>query len=81
MAHIIITGATGQAGSAVLAYALSSPAISRVSVLSRRPVKLAEGNPKATVLIHKDFEQYPAEVLEHLKDARGCIWAQVRCQQ
>lgn len=76
MAHIILTGATGTAGSAVLAYALTSPAVSRISILSRRPVKLAENQPKANVIIHKDFEHYPEEVLDQLKGANGCIWAQ-----
>ena len=76
MAHIVLTGATGLAGSEVLAYALNSPAISRVSVLSRRPVKLAENQAKANVIIHKDFEVYPQELLEQLKGATGCVWAQ-----
>lgn len=76
MAHIILTGATGTAGSAVLAYALSSPAISRISILSRRPVQLAENEPKAQVIIHNDFEQYPSELLTRLKGATGLVWAQ-----
>lgn len=75
MAHIILTGATGRAGSAVLAHALNSPSISRVSILSRRPVKLAENEPKANVIIHEDYENYPQDVLEQLKGATGCIWA------
>ena len=76
MAHIILTGATGTAGAAVLAYALKSPSIARVSVLSRRPVKLAENEPKARVIIHKDFDNYPPDVLDQLKGATGCVWAQ-----
>lgn len=76
MAHIILTGATGQAGSAVLAHAIKSPAVARVYVLSRRPVKLAENEPKARVIIHKDFASYPADVLDELKGVTGCVWAQ-----
>lgn len=76
MAHIILTGATGQAGAAILKYALSSPSISHISVLSRRPVKLAENNPKASIIVHKDFATYPDEVLTQLKGATACIWAQ-----
>lgn len=76
MAHIILTGATGTAGAAVLSYCLASPSIARVSILSRRPVKLAENQPKAVVILHKDFEQYPASVLEQLEGATGCVWAQ-----
>lgn len=72
----ILTGTTGSAGAAVLNYALSSPAVSTISILSRRPVKLAENQAKAKVIIHKDFETYPPEVLDQLKGATGCIWAQ-----
>ena len=76
MAHIILTGATGSAGAAVLTYVLKSPSIARVSVLSRRPVKLAENESKANVIIHKDFGNYPQDVLDQLKGASGCVWAQ-----
>ena len=31
---------------------------------------------KAQIIIHKDFEKYPPEVLDQLKGATGCIWAQ-----
>ncbi len=76
MAHIILTGATGTAGAAILDRALKSPSISRISILSRRPVAPANHQPKARVIIHKDFENYPPEVLDQLKGATGCIWAQ-----
>ncbi len=76
MAHIILTGATGTAGAAILDCALKSPAIARISVLSRRPVKLAESQPKANVIIHKDYTSYPPDVLDQLKGATGCVWAQ-----
>jgi len=78
MAHIILTGCTGRAGSSILAHALASPAIARISVLSRRPVDLATKGPnasKAQVIIHKDFTSYPPETLAQLKGATGCIWA------
>ena len=73
--HIILTGATGTLGLATLQHILSSPSITRLSILSRRPVTLAEGHEKAEVIIHKDFETYPDEVLEKLKGAKGCVWA------
>ncbi|KAK6496088.1 hypothetical protein TWF481_002112 [Arthrobotrys musiformis] len=76
MSHIILTGATGLAGSAILQQALSSPSISKVSILSRRPVAAADGNPKANVIIHKDFTSYPPELLTQLSGASACIWAQ-----
>jgi uncharacterized protein YbjT (DUF2867 family) len=73
--HLILTGATGTCGSAVLKHWLADPAITRVTVLSRRPVPLAEGQAKVNVLIHKDFTQYPQGVLDQLKGAEGCVWA------
>ncbi|KAF2723534.1 hypothetical protein K431DRAFT_282977 [Polychaeton citri CBS 116435] len=76
MAHIILTGATGMAGAAILKYALASPSIAKVSIISRRPVELAKDHPKANVIVQKDFENYPSEILEQLKGATGCIWAQ-----
>lgn len=76
MVHIILTGATGLVGSAVLAQLLSSTAITRVSILSRRPVAAAEGHAKAKVVMQSDFSQYPQSLLDQLRDADGCIWAQ-----
>ena len=55
--HLILTGATGLVGSGVLARILSLPpgVISRLSILSRRPVPMAEGKPGVTVIEHKDL--------------------------
>ncbi len=78
MSHIILTGATGTAGSAILAHCLANSSVSRVSVLSRRPVKLAEGHEKANVIIHKEYDSYPDELLSQLQGATSCIWAQGR---
>lgn len=75
MAHIILTGCTGTAGSAVLARCIASSTISKVSVLSRRPVKQAIGVEKVNVLIHNDFSRYPGDLLQQLRGAVGCIWA------
>ncbi|KAF2165879.1 hypothetical protein M409DRAFT_23610 [Zasmidium cellare ATCC 36951] len=76
MAHIILTGATGTAGAGILAHALTVPTIAKISILSRRPVKLAENQPEATVILHKDFTTYPPDVLSQLSGATACIWAQ-----
>jgi len=76
MAHIIVTGSTGLAGSAILAECLASPAIAKVSILSRRPVDFARANPKAQVIIHSDYSSYPPSTLDQIRGATGCIWAQ-----
>jgi len=74
--HVILTGATGTVGSAVLNHCLNSPKVSRLSVLSRGAVPAAEGHEKAKVIIHKDFKEYPPAVMDQLKGAQACIWAQ-----
>jgi len=76
MAHIILTGATGTAGSAILAHCLAWPAIIRISILSRRPVALAQNHLKAQVLICENFESFSQSTLAQLKGATACIWAQ-----
>lgn len=78
--HVILTGATGLVGSGALAQVLASMKtggpISRLSILSRSPVPMAEGQENVTVIQHKDFEKYPPEVLKQLEGAEACIWAQ-----
>jgi hypothetical protein len=55
---------------------LNAPSVSRVSILSRRPVPQADGHPKCKVIIHKDYTSYPVEVMAQLKDVDGVVWAQ-----
>jgi NAD dependent epimerase/dehydratase family enzyme len=69
--HLILTGATGLVGAGVLHNMLHVPAVTKVSILSRRPVPMAEGHPKANVIIHKDFTNYPSELLSQLEGAEG----------
>lgn len=79
MSHLILTGATGLVGSAALAHILSLPAgkITKLSILSRRPVPMADGKPNVEILIQNDFSKIEPGVLAKLKGADGCIWAQV----
>ncbi|KAN0108822.1 hypothetical protein V8E51_008564 [Hyaloscypha variabilis] len=74
--HLVLTGATGLIGSAVLQQMIVTPTVSKVSVLSRRPVAQAEGHEKVKVIIHKDFTSYSPELLGQLKDVDGVVWAQ-----
>ncbi|CAG7924875.1 unnamed protein product [Penicillium olsonii] len=75
--HLILTGATGLVGSSVLDAMLGNAAISKISILSRSPVRMAEDSkdPRVNVITHKDFESYNSDVLGQLKDADGCVWA------
>lgn len=75
--HLILTGATGLVGSAVLDAMIKTKDITKISIISRRPVKMAEDakDPRINVILHKDFETYDRELLEKLKGAQGCVWA------
>ncbi|EFQ33786.1 nucleoside-diphosphate-sugar epimerase [Colletotrichum graminicola] len=75
--HLILTGATGLVGSGALDAMIKMKDITKISVLSRRPVPMAEDakDPRVNVIIHKDFEQYDAELLDKLKGANGAVWA------
>ncbi|KAJ5162775.1 uncharacterized protein N7500_004605 [Penicillium coprophilum] len=75
--HLILTGATGLVGSSVLDAMLKNAAVSKISILSRNPVRMAEDakDPRVHVIAHKDFESYKPELLDQLKDADGCVWA------
>ncbi|KAI1078006.1 putative nucleoside-diphosphate-sugar epimerase [Whalleya microplaca] len=75
--HLILTGATGLVGSGVLDAMLKMTDVTKISILSRRPVQMVEDakDPRVNVIIHKDFEKYDSEVLSQLKSATGCVWA------
>ncbi|KAI8959919.1 putative nucleoside-diphosphate-sugar epimerase [Daldinia sp. FL1419] len=75
--HLILTGATGLVGSGVLDAMIKMKDVSKISILSRRPVKMAEDakDPRVHVILHKDFEKYDSELLSQLQGASGCVWA------
>ena len=73
--HLILTGATGLVGTSALQAMLTKETVTQVSIISRRPVALAEGHEKAKVFIQKDFSSIEPSVLEQLKGANGCVWA------
>ncbi|KAB5511548.1 putative nucleoside-diphosphate-sugar epimerase [Coniochaeta sp. 2T2.1] len=58
--HLILIGATGLVGSAVLDAFINMTDVSRISILSRRPVKMVEdaSDPRIS-----------------LEGANGCVWA------
>lgn len=68
---IIITGATGTAGSEVLRQALADPEISDVLVLSRRPLDVTGAKLK-TVLLN-DFLDYAGNVSQ-FAGYDACLW-------
>ena len=78
--HIILTGATGTVGAAVLQHCLASPSVKQLSILSRRQFALPVGDnldvEKARVIVHDDYSTYPDKLSDMLKGADACIWAQ-----
>ncbi|KZL82803.1 nucleoside-diphosphate-sugar epimerase [Colletotrichum incanum] len=75
--HLILTGATGLVGSGVLDAMIKMKDITKISILSRRPIPMVEDakDPRINVILHKDFERYDSEVLDQLKGANGAVWA------
>ncbi|KAG8671325.1 hypothetical protein FPOAC2_04660 [Fusarium poae] len=73
--HLILTGATGLVGSSVLDAMLKSKEVTKISILSRRPVPLAEKDSRVNTIIHKDFTKYEPQVLKQLQGANGVVWA------
>ncbi|WVW86991.1 hypothetical protein I302_109047 [Kwoniella bestiolae CBS 10118] len=81
MSKVIITGATGNAGSAALTAAIASPGISHIAVIARR--RPFDESPKIKHIqlpsekYPKGFEEIPASVVDELKREGydSCIWA------
>lgn len=75
--HLILTGATGLVGSATLEAMMKMTEITKISVLSRRPVQMVldAQDPRVNVIIHEDFARYDQALLDQVQDATGCVWA------
>lgn len=73
---LIITGATGLVGSAVVRRALQSKQFTTIVAVSRQPLKLEDGidQTKLKNVIVKDYGEYPEDVKKELAGADGCIW-------
>ena len=72
---IIITGATGLVGGALVRQCIQDERITNALVVTRRPLpEKLSNNEKITVIEHKDFSTFPPELLERLSGAEGCLW-------
>lgn len=68
---IIVTGATGTAGSEVIRQAIADNNISSITAIARRPLDVQ--HPKLTTIIHKDFLDYTG--LDNIFQSHdACIW-------
>lgn len=70
MKKVIVTGATGMVGKAVLIECLEDPRIDKVLSISRRSTGIS--NPKLTELLHSDFSDF-SQVEEELKGYDACF--------
>lgn len=68
---IIVTGATGMAGSEVVRQAINDESISQIIALVRRPLEMM--HPKITTVIHDDYLLYE-DVKDHFIHCDACIW-------
>ena len=75
--HIILTGATGLVGSAALAALAGMKEITKISILSRRPVPMAQvlKDDRIDVIVQENFGNYDSNTLKRLRGANGCVWA------
>ncbi|THH06863.1 hypothetical protein EW145_g3785 [Phellinidium pouzarii] len=73
---IILTGATGAAGLSILRSAIADPAISHITVISRRDIPSSIPSlDKVTRIAHNDFSSYPPDVLSKLAGHDALVWA------
>ena len=68
---VIITGATGTAGSEVLRQALADKDVTGILVLARRPLDVTD--PKLRIAVLDDFLDYSA-VMPQLAGYDACLW-------
>ena len=71
---VVLSGSTGYIGGDVLTQCLNHPSITSVLVLTRRDLGHLTENPKAKVIIVKDFTAYDEATLNELKTADAAIW-------
>ncbi|KAI0205719.1 hypothetical protein F4808DRAFT_455944 [Astrocystis sublimbata] len=75
MSKIIITGATGFLGRAVVQEAIGSSSVTHAFILTRSPLPShISQHSKVTVIEHDDFMSYPPDVLKKLLGCESCIW-------
>ena len=71
---VVVSGGTGYIGREVLHQCLNHPSITSVLVLTRRDVGELAENPKARVIIVKDFNSYDEATLNELRTADAALW-------
>ncbi|KAF2119772.1 hypothetical protein BDV96DRAFT_568183 [Lophiotrema nucula] len=72
---LLITGATGTIGGAVLRASIRNPSITSIVALSRRPLTSSLSSPKLTTVIVKDWKNWETNILDNIADADAAVWA------
>ncbi|KAL5372763.1 hypothetical protein DPSP01_013232 [Paraphaeosphaeria sporulosa] len=72
---VLITGATGTIGSAILRHCLQEPSITSIVALSRRALPQDISSPKLSTILVSDFANYDAALLSKIVSADAAIWA------
>ncbi|KAM0451207.1 hypothetical protein ACHAPV_010053 [Trichoderma viride] len=73
---VIVAGVTGHAGSEIVNHCFADERITKVIILTRKSVAIdVESHPKAEVVLHQDFSQYPEEMMRRFEGAEICLWA------
>ncbi|KAF8455777.1 hypothetical protein BDZ91DRAFT_626506, partial [Kalaharituber pfeilii] len=73
---LLLTGATGFCGREVLRFALLSPIITSILVITRRPLPDELGSRKLRTIVHSDFTNYPSSLVAQITafSPDACIW-------
>lgn len=77
--QVIIAGATGYVGSTVLKRCLADASISRIHVLTRKPLPeeimtAEDARRKVNVVMKTNWMVWEEEEMEAIKGARACFW-------
>ncbi|THU82017.1 hypothetical protein K435DRAFT_692397 [Dendrothele bispora CBS 962.96] len=77
---LLLTGVTGAAGCQIFREAVTDPAVTSITILSRRALpdwltKSIPENDKTNTVIVDDFLKYPANLPPKLAAHDACIWA------
>ncbi|CEJ83951.1 hypothetical protein VHEMI03315 [[Torrubiella] hemipterigena] len=73
---IIVTGATGLVGQAIIRQCLSHKGVESVVAVARKPISIDDvgDTTKLKSVVVQDYEEYPAAIIAEFADADVCIW-------
>ncbi|KAH6609844.1 hypothetical protein Trco_003190 [Trichoderma cornu-damae] len=73
---VIVAGVTGNAGGEIVSHCFADERVAKVIILTRKAVPIdIESHPKAEVVMHQDFSQYPEDMMRRFEGAEICLWA------